>query len=126
MSALAQARAHLGKAREFLDAARIGLELEQFNAATSNAVIAGINAKDAVCLRLTGRSRKADNHADALAELKSAGPAGAALAPTLSRLLKLKTKSQYQAVSIATSDAHKAIEWATRLVEGAEDVLAAR
>lgn len=126
MSALSEARAHLEKAREFLDAAQTSLEFEQFNAATSNAVISGINSKDAVCLKLTGRTRKTDNHADAVAELKAAGPAGAEFAPTLSRLLKLKTKSQYQSVSIAVSDANKAIEWATRLLGGAEQVLSAR
>jgi hypothetical protein len=126
MTALQDARAHLAKAREFLEAAKFDLDLDLFNAATSDAVIAGINAKDAICLRLTGTTRKSDNHADAVAELKAAGPAGAALAPTLSRLLKLKTKSQYQSASVAANDANKAIEWATRLVEGAEEVVSAR
>lgn len=126
MSASAEARAHLEKAREFLDAAQTGLEFEHLNAATSNSVISGINSKDAICLRLTGRTRKADNHAEAVAELKASGPGGARLAPTLSRLLKLKTKSQYQAASIAIGDANKAIEWAARLLEGAEEVLTAR
>ena len=126
MTALSGARAHVEKAREFLDAAQTSLEFEQFNATTSNAVISGINSKDAICLALTGRTRKADNHAEAVAELKAAGPAGAQLAPTLSRLLKLKTKSQYHSVSIAVSDARKAIEWATRLLEGAEGAVSAR
>ena len=126
MTALSEARAHLEKAREFLDAAQTSLEFEQFNAATSNAVLSGINSKDAVCLTLSGRTRKADNHAEAVAELKAAGPTGASLAPTLSRLLKLKTKSQYQSVSIAISDARKALEWATRLLEGAEEAVSAR
>lgn len=34
MSSLDDARAHLAKAREFLDAARTSLDLELFNAAT--------------------------------------------------------------------------------------------
>jgi uncharacterized protein (UPF0332 family) len=126
MTALSEARAHLEKAREFLEAAQTSLEFDQFNAATSNAAISGINSKDAICLKLTGRTRKADNHTEAVAELKAVGPTGAKLAPTLSRLLKLKTKSQYQSVSIAISDAKKAIEWATRLLEGAEEVVSAR
>ena len=54
MTALADARSHLAKAREFLEAARSSHEQDMFNAAASNAVIAGINAKDAICLRLTG------------------------------------------------------------------------
>ncbi|HET7355380.1 MAG TPA: HEPN domain-containing protein [Nocardioidaceae bacterium] len=126
MSALNEARLHLEKAREFLDAAQGSLDREQFNAATSNAVISGINSKDAICLRLTGATRNSDGHNEAIAELKAAGPAGAKLAPTLSRLLKLKTKSQYQSVSVAASDARKAVEWAVRLLEGAEEVVAAR
>lgn len=126
MTALAEARLHLEKAREFLDAAQVSLELEQFNAATSNAVISGINSKDAICLRLTGTTRKADGHNEAIAELKAAGPAGAKLAPTLSRLLKLKTKSQYQTVSVAAGDANKAIDWAARLLEGAREVVGGR
>jgi len=126
MSALEDARAHLAKAREFLQAAQFNLDLELFNAATSDAVISGINSNDAICLRLTGTTRKADNHNEAVAELKAAGPAGAALAPTFSRLLKLKTKSQYQSASVAKADANKAIEWATRMLEGAEAVVTTR
>lgn len=126
MSALIDARSHLQKAREFLDAAHVSLDWEQFNAATSNAVISGINSKDAICLRLTGTTKKADNHGEGVAELKAAGPVGAKLAPTLSRLLTLKTKSQYQSLSVAAGDAKKAIDWATRLLEGAEEVVAGR
>jgi len=89
------ARAHLSKAREFLEAAEVNRDLELFNAATSAAVISGINSKDAICT-------------------------------TLSRLLKLKTKSQYQPVSVAAADATKAVEWATRLLEGADEVVSSR
>ena len=126
MTALDDARAHLAKAREFLEAARFNLDLELFNAATSDAVISGINSKDAICLRLTGTTRKADGHHEAVAELKAAGPAGAALAPALNRLLKLKTKSQYQSAPVGAADATKAVEWATRLSEGAEVVISSR
>jgi len=58
MTALDEARAHLAKAREFLTAAELDLDLDLFNVATSNAVISGINAKDATCLRLTGTTGK--------------------------------------------------------------------
>lgn len=125
-SALEDARIHLAKAREFLEAATFSLELSLLNAATSDAVICGINAKDAICLRLTGVTRKSEAHAEAVAELRACGPVGASLAPTLSRLLGLKTKSQYQSASVAAADADKAIGWATRLVQGAEDVVSSR
>ncbi len=126
MTALAEARAHLSKAREFLEAGRFGNDLHLFNAATSDAVIAGINAKDAICLRLTGTTRKADGHQEAVAELRSSGPAGKELSSTLGRLLRMKTKSQYQSASMAAADAAKALQWAERLVQGAGKVVSSR
>jgi uncharacterized protein (UPF0332 family) len=122
MTALDEARAHLTKAREFLEAAELTNDLELFNAAASNAVTSGINSKDAICLTLTGRTRKADNHTEAVAELKSAGPAGREISSTFSRLLRLKSKSQYQAESICAADASKSVDWATRLLESAQKV----
>jgi cobalamin-dependent methionine synthase I len=126
MSALQESRAHLAKAREFLEAGVISRDLELFEAATSAAVISGINSKDAICLRLVGVTRRSENHTDAVAELKAVGPAGARLAPTLSRLMRLKTKAQYQAASVAATDATKAVGWASRLVEAAEEIVSAR
>lgn len=126
MSALQDARAHLRKAREFLEAATINRELELFDAATSAAVISGINSKDAICLRLAGVAHKSEDHMAAVSELKAVGPAGAALAPTLNRLLRLKTKSQYAAASVAAADAAKAVDWAARLLEVAEEVVSSR
>lgn len=93
MTALTDARAHLRKAREFLEAAELNLESDLVNAATASAVTSGINAKDAICLALTGQTRKSDDHTDAVAELRAAGVATKALATTLGRLLKLKNKS---------------------------------
>jgi hypothetical protein len=82
-------------------------------------VIAGINAKDALCLKLTGRTGKTDNHQEALAELRVSGAKGRELEPTLARLLKLKARSQYQSAPVAATDAAKAMDWAGRMVDGA-------
>ena len=125
MSAMTEARGHLTKAREFLEAARLSHEMGLFNAATSDAVVSGINSKDAICLRLTGVTRKGDSHADAVTELKAAGPVGAGLSPTLGRLLRLKTKSQHQSGSVAETDAAKMIHWADRMVAEAESAVSA-
>ena len=81
------------KAREFLEAAELNNDVDLHNAATSNAVTSGINSKDAICLTLTGRTGKTDNHSQAVAELKATGPDGRRLAPTLDRLLRLKPKA---------------------------------
>jgi hypothetical protein len=102
---LDDARAHLAKAQEFLAAAEFTLDLDLFNAATSSAVSSGINPKDAIYLRLTGVSRKTDNHAQAVAELAQADDAGAALTQTFSRLLRMKPAAQYQASSVTPADA---------------------
>lgn len=83
MGAREDAGSHVRKAREFLEAA--GMELELYTAAASSSVLAGINAKDAICLRLTGRTRKPDDHRSAVPELAAAGPAGKALESTFRR-----------------------------------------
>jgi uncharacterized protein (UPF0332 family) len=123
VSALHDARSHLAKADEFLLAAEASLDLGLFNAATSDAVIAGINSKDAICLKLTGITGKSDSHSSAIDELSRTGRLGRHLAPTLSRLLQLKTKSQYQSTAVAQVDATRAIEWARRLRDAATDIV---
>jgi hypothetical protein len=107
------ARSHLRKAREFLDAAGLELNRELYTTAASSAVLAGINAKDAICLQLTGRTGKSDDHRAAVPELAAAGPAGKVLESTFRRLLGLKTTAQYQAAPIGGTDATKAVGWAT-------------
>ena len=123
MTALEEGRLHLTKAREFLDAAETSRHLGLDNAAASDAVISAINSKDAICLALTGRTGKSDNHAQAVDELRRSGPVGAELASTLSRLLNLKTRSQYASRSVSAADAVKAVEWASRMQTTAEGVV---
>lgn len=120
MTALDEARLHLAKAREFLDAAEAGRDLGLANAAASDAVISAINSKDSICHALTGRTGKSENHAQAVDELRRSGPAGAGLATTMSRLLNLKTRSQYASRSVSPVDASKAVEWASRMYAAAE------
>ena len=124
MTPLEAAASHVAKAREFLFEGQTALRNGHPNVATSNAVIAGINAKDAICLVLVGATSKTADHSQAVAELRRAGKAGAALAPTLDRLLKPKTKSQYQSISVSTKDADVAVRQAGRLVSEAAKLLA--
>lgn len=124
MSALRDAEAHLAKAQEFFDAAEVALDLDLYNAATSNAVTSGINSKDAICLKLTGKAGKTENHADAVKELKQAGKDGAEVAPKLQRLLKSKTKAQYQTTTVAKREAAQSIERSKSLLEVAQRVAA--
>ena len=120
---LQDAKAHLLKALEFLAAARSEVNAERYNSATSSAVLSGINSKDAICLKLTGVTGKGDDHKSAVPELKRAGKAATGLAPTLDRLLKLKTRAQYQTTAMARKDAESAVKWASQLYETAEDIV---
>jgi len=112
---------HLRKAREFLEAAGIEFERGLFTAAASSSVLAGINSKDAICLRVTGRTGKSDDHRSAVPELSAAGPVGKTLESTFRRLLGLKTSAQYQATPIGRADA---IVSASRMVDAARDATA--
>ena len=125
MTPLQEASAHLAKAREFLEAADVELAGSLYSASTSSSVLAGINAKDAICLRSVGRTAKADDHRSAVVDLTASGPAGAGLATTFRRLLALKTRSQYTAGPISPADAHRAFAWATRMVDAAAEAAAA-
>lgn len=99
MTAMDEARAHWDKAREFLEAAEMTRDMNLHNAATSDAVVSGINSKDTICLVLVGRSRKADRHDEAVAELRAAGPSHPRTPPEQSSglddcLWELRTSSQ--------------------------------
>jgi uncharacterized protein (UPF0332 family) len=123
MNALAAAHAHLAKAQEFLQAAELEHRPGLDNAATSNAVLSGINSKDAICLKLSGRTTRSDDHAAPVGELAATGTQGRPLAQTLKRLLSKKTKSQYQDHSVAASEARRAIEQATKLYNAAQQIV---
>ena len=123
MTFLADARAHLDKAREFLESARDEYDCERYNAAVSSAVISGINSKDAICLKTTRKTAKTENHGEAVRELRSAGPDGASLEATFRRLLGLKPKSQYQAAAVSATNARDAVNWAQRMYDVAVDVV---
>lgn len=123
MSALRDAEAPLAKAQEFFDASEIEMDWKLYNAASANAVTSGINSKDAICLKLTGKTSKTQNHADAAKELKQAGKDGADVAPNLRRLLDSKTKAQYQTNDVAKKEAEQSIERARSLLEVAQRVV---
>ena len=123
MGSVEEARRYLSKAQEFLEAAQVNLHLDLFNAATSNAVTSGINAKDAICLKLTGRTGKSDDHNTAVDELSRSGRDGKSVAPNLRRLLTLKQKAQYQEISVTGADAKRAVKWAELIYEKAQNVV---
>jgi HEPN domain-containing protein len=114
------ALAHLGKAQECLQAARAALEAGWHNAAASSAVTAGINAKDALCFALAGRSTAGDDHRSAVNELRTLGSAGREPAIALDRLLGLKDRAQYDRRGVTATEAQAGVRRAATLVEAAE------
>lgn len=119
----AEAVAHLEKAREFLDAARAALTARWHNASASNAVTAGINAKDALCYALAGRSAAADDHRSAVAELRALGPPAKEAVNAMDRLLGMKDRAQYDRHSVTAVEAQAAVRRAETLVQAATRVL---
>jgi hypothetical protein len=84
--------------------------------------MAGINACDVVCGFLLGERSGASDHAEAVGLLATAGDDGRTASRQLAQLLRFKTPAQYDPMPIASADAHKAVELATRLVERAATV----
>ncbi|MDR1187611.1 MAG: hypothetical protein LBK95_09165 [Bifidobacteriaceae bacterium] len=66
------ARAYLAKAREYLASAEVNFGADRFTVAAGDAIHAGICAKDAIVMRLTGKVSKTKNHGAAVTELKNA------------------------------------------------------
>src|SRR5579859_6858540 len=119
----AEARAHLEKAREFMQAADAALREGWPNAAAGSAVTAAINAKDALCPAMVGRTTAADDHRSAVGELRSLGAAGTEPANALDRLLGLKDRAQYDRRSLGAAEAHAAVRRAATIVQAAERAL---
>lgn len=121
--AVHQIRVYLAKAEEFHLAATSELDAGRSIAATSLAIHAAINAADAVCgARLQLRAAGQD-HYEAIKLLRRAGEDGASLANDLSRLLRLKSKAEYEPDDIPLSTAAKAVERAHRCVVTARRVV---
>jgi hypothetical protein len=117
------ARAHLAKAGEYLQAATDSLALDNRVAATGNAVHAGIAAADAIAAALVG-SVWAGEHSQAPAHLEKAGADGRQAATQLRRLLPLKTKAEYDPAPIGQGEARAAVKAAERILAIAERVVA--
>lgn len=115
----AEAETHLGKANEFLAVAADALAARRYNAAASNAAIAGINAADTVSLHTQGLRSASPNHDDALAVLADSDEVGAALIGDLSTLLPHKNPSQCWAIEVDEQRATELVDAAKRLVAGA-------
>ncbi len=110
-------RSYAVKAEEYLEAAEKDLADGRYNAATSAAVHAGINAADAVTGTLRGIRSSDTDHNRAVELLEASGKDGKDASKHLARLLPLKTKAEYDPGTVPRSKAESAVKSATRLVE---------
>jgi len=122
----AQVGSYLRKAEEFLAAASSELEAGRAVASTSLAIHAAINAADAVTGVRLGKRAAGQDHDQVLALLREAGKAGADVERDLSRLLPLKTKTEYEPDDVPTSEAARAVKRASRCVAVALRIAAGR
>jgi hypothetical protein len=107
----AQAQAFLKKSEEYLASATDDLVAGRFTAASGNAIHAGISAKDAVVMALTGSVTKHKDHSQATAELKAAlgkRPETAAAERAVRELVGAKSEVEY-GVDLATESQAKAM-----------------
>jgi hypothetical protein len=120
----AQVRSYLGKAEEYLAAARSELDAVRPIAATSLAIHAAINAADALTGHRTGRRAAGQDHEEVRPLLREAGKDGIELEKDLARLLPLKTKAEYEPDAVPLAEAKRAVERAQRCVAVARRVVA--
>jgi HEPN domain-containing protein len=113
---LAQVGAYLRKAEEYLAAAESELEVGRAVAATSLAIHAAINAADAVTGARSGRRAAGQDHDQVLTLLREAGSDGIDPEKSLTRLLPMKTKAEYEPDDIPRTGAATAVERARRCV----------
>lgn len=111
----ADAVAHCRQAQEYLRSAQAASTSGDHNAATGNAVNAGINAGDAVTGMSTG-SRWKGAHEQSAAFVARSGAEGKEVARELRRLIPLKNRAQYESSAISASTAASALAAAQRAV----------
>lgn len=121
---VAEGRAYLTKADEFLYAARESLAAGNHSAAVGNAVHAGILAADAICaveLRTVWRGE----HVQAVTHLEFAGDQGGHAARHLKRLIPLKNRAEYDPAPLRSTAAASAVRAAEHMLQIAGAVVRA-
>ena len=120
---LADARHYLAQANEFLAAAQSKLDAERFNAAAGAAVVAVVNAADAVSGFRLGE-RWIGSHELAGGHVARAGAEGKQLERALQRAVPVKNRAQYDPAPVSAGQARNLVEVARRAVAAANKVAA--
>jgi hypothetical protein len=119
----AESRQHLRKAHEYLASAREASAADLADACAGNAVLAAINAADAVAGVLIGE-RWQGSHDGAADHVARGGDDGAAIARQLRRVLRWKTRAHYDAAPVPLAESFSLLRAAERAVAIADRVVA--
>ncbi len=114
---------HVRKAQQYLASAAAALQSEAFDACAGNAVLATMDAADAVAGVLLGE-RWQGAHESAANHVARAGEDGVAIGRQLRRVIRWKSRAHYEAVPVARSEAVDLLRAAERAVAIAERVVA--
>lgn len=111
---------YLKRAQECFNACQLSLEKGEWNACVINAIHCAISAADAFCIHKKGVRHAGDRHAEAIQLLLSINPQDEELkrvANKLSRLLDIKTDSEYGERLSTAKDAKEAHYNAFQILE---------
>ena len=116
----ADARAFLGKAEEFLEAARLAVASGYRTAATGLAVHAGIAASDSVTSARLGKRSASPDHRAVMNLLSQAGDEGVVVSRALGRLFPLKNRAEYEPRDPTKQQMEQALRAAEQAVAAAK------
>jgi uncharacterized protein (UPF0332 family) len=122
------AKAFLKKAEEYVASAEDNLDLERYTPAASDAIHAGISAKDAIVTVLTGGTSKGKgkNHAAAVRELTQAlgsRPDARTAERALRELIGAKVDVEYGTTPITRARSQPLVRRARTLVDLATEIV---
>ncbi len=116
-------RIYLGKAKDFLDGARILIDKEKWNSSAVLSVHAVISACDAVCVNFMHLRYGGADHVQAVELLGQLPVDKLELEPKLKqakRVLSLKNAAEYEDRIVKPGDAQEMLKNAERIVEWVE------
>lgn len=120
------ARVRLRAAQAYLEVADLALgdrRAAMPGVAAGDAVLAGIAASDAICARRLTVIHRGDDHRATAELLEQATPDGKKLARTFRNLIDIKDEAHYGLTVVEPAKARRAVNWARRLVERAQEEL---
>lgn len=111
---------YLKRAEECFHAAKNSFAIEEWNAATINAIHSCIAACDAICVYFLGKRHAGESHEDAVNLFKVIKDAGKEIntnANRILRILRVKNMAEYEERLVYRSEAEKVLRDCKRFLE---------